>query len=193
MVTGRGVPAMSALPPLPLLSFNPDWEARWEAAHRRHLEIEDFVSSATFGYFDSGRQERLNDELRTTGAALGRLFEAQFQTTDDYRDWRLRFFDPEMHRSSDRLLCMPTGLPIREIRRRITAAFDYGRAQTWRRRHAPSFCDRLVKFAGRGLPEAGAVFPIWERAHVRRLLSGPPTAGVIELASALRQAGGDRV
>ena len=194
MGTRRGVPAMNTLPPLPLLSFDPDWEARWEVAHQRHLEIKGVVSSGMFGYFDSGKQERLNEELRATGAALGRLFEAQFRTTDEYRDWRLRFIDAALPWHVSSPLRMPDGLPIQEIRRPLTTARDYAQAQTWRRRYVPSLPERVAKAVRRKRRGDGATaVPFWERAHVRRLLSMPSTAGVIELARALQQAGGDRV
>lgn len=163
---------MSALPPLPLLTYRPDWEERWEAVNARHLAVKAVAFAPGACWLPKTRKVRLVEELRVSGDEMCRLFEAQFRTTDEYRDWRIKWLSNELQWKPALPFEMPSGLPITEVRRRMTAARASWLGTEFR---AP----RERDFA--------------RQVRVHSILSEPPSVAIASLAYALARAGGDRV
>lgn len=163
---------MRDLPPLPLLTYRPDWEARWDAAEARHLTIKALVFRNRFGALPAAEQARRRSELVRTGAAMCRVYEARFRTTDEYRDWRLHWLTNELGWQPPLGFEMPRGLPVAEIRRRLTAAVALRLPCGRQPQPEPSFVRQM---------------------KVHAILSAPPSADTRNLACALARAGGDHV
>ena len=163
---------MTDLPPLPLLTYRPDWEAQWDAAEARYVEIKALVFGNRFGALPAAEQARRRNELASTGGAMCRLYEAQFRTTDEYRDWRLNWFNNEIGWQPRRGFEMPRGLPVLEIRQRLTAALAFRSPGDAQPLTEPSFA--------------------WQM-KVHAILAAPPSADTRNFACALARAGGDRV
>jgi hypothetical protein len=159
---------MNDLPELPLLSYRPDWETTWDAAHARCEALKARVQSPGFGALPGFEQIRLNAEWATVGASLSAIYETQFATTDAYRNWSLYWMAPGLNCDPLPEFVMPGGLPIVEIKRRVGEA----------RKHA-----RPVYKA--------PLDPEWI-ARINAILDAPPSPEVQALAYALRLTGGDR-
>lgn len=163
---------MSALPPLPLRTYRPDWEERWEAVHARHLGIKTVALAPHSTWQPTRTQTGLIEDLRETGEEMCRLFEAQFRTTDDYAGWRLKWLSNALSWEPALSFEMPSGLPIVEIRRRLEAARD-----SW---------------LGSDLKTSGE-HDFRRQVHVHAILSEPASVAVASLAYALARIGGDHV
>ncbi|MDE1905056.1 MAG: hypothetical protein KGH75_01215 [Rhodospirillales bacterium] len=160
---------MSGLPVLPLLSFEPDWAETWEQASARFDDLKRQVNDQAYDGLPSHVREQMWEEYVSVGASLGAIFETQFATTDEYRDWRLKFFPAGAEMDAGAGYRMPTGLPISEIRRRLEEA------------------QRCLQ------GQVGNAVPLKLRLQIREIISADPSAEVATLADVLRNRGGDRV
>lgn len=158
---------MSDLPPLRLRTYLPDWEERWESVNAKHEELSALLLSDQFPRLPERRQLQLQRDTETAARNLRALFVAQFRTTDDYRDWKLHWFDIQVRFRPDAGFKMPGGLPIAEIRQRLEMAY------------------RFSPFEAINLETAE------REMKVQTILSAPPSAAVHTLAYALARAGGD--
>jgi hypothetical protein len=160
---------MSKLPVLPLLSYQADWEAKWDSADARFKQLKARVAEDGFGILPEHERARLLGDYQRVGASLGRIFGSQFRTTDDYRDWRLHWFDIRLQWKPEAGFEMPSGLPVREIRRRLSEA-EASRLSV--SEESPSFTNRT---------------------RIHEVLSAAPCREIENLAYALQRLGGDRV
>jgi hypothetical protein len=126
-----------------------------------------FALTERFRRLPEARQRHLREEIDATGRRLGALFLAQFRTTDDYRDWRLHWFDIHLPFRPEVGFKMPGGLPVAEIRQRLHKASEFR-----------LFGPKIVR-----APE--------HEMKVQAVLSAPPSAAAQTLAYALARAGGD--
>jgi hypothetical protein len=159
---------MSALPPLPLRSYRADWEQTWSAASARFERLQASVQAEQFSALPKAVQLSRQTKFEICGISLSEIFETQFQTTDAYRDWALKWLDIHLGWSPESGFNMPSGLPIDEIDLRLSAA--------------------------RGLRltlEDGACEP--HKSRVLEILSGRPSPDVEAQAARLRAMGGDHL
>jgi hypothetical protein len=159
---------MSALPPLRLQTYRADWELNWRAASARFERVRSVVQAAQFNALPETVQRARQTEFEICGISLGEIFETQFETTDAYRDWALKWLDIHLGWRPESGFNMPSGLPIHEIKRRLAAVR-----------------------ASRPAHENGACEP--HKSRALEILSGRPSPDVEAQAARLRAVGGDHL
>jgi len=113
---------MSADQTVPLDTYDPNWEERWDLAHAGykravvasdHAFLQDPVSAS--------HAKRLA-EIERWGKRMREAFIAQFPTVEAYRDWRLIWFANSLPWPWITIPRMPNGLPKRDVSRRLEEA-----------------------------------------------------------------------
>jgi hypothetical protein len=159
---------MSALPVLPLRTYRADWELTWSAASARFERLRAVIQAEQVSAFPKTVQLARQTEYQICGLSLGEIFETQFETTDAYRDWALKWLDIGFGWRPEGGFRMPTGLPIQEIKKRLDAV---------RALRVPL--------------EAGT--SEHQKSKILEILSAPPSVDVAAHAARLRAMGGDHV
>jgi hypothetical protein len=159
---------MSALPPLRLQTYRADWELNWRAAAARFERVRSVVQAAQFNALPETVQLSRQTEFEICGISLREIFETQFQTTDAYRDWVLKWLDVHLGWSPESGFNMPSGLPIDEIDFRLSAV----------RAFRPTLVDGPSEF---------------QKSKVLEILLAPPSRDVEAQAARLRAVGGDHL
>jgi hypothetical protein len=160
---------MSATTGVPLKTYDPDWERRWERATEvfRHWRR---IASASGRSTDE--HYRAVEWMENAGAVLQESYTAQFRTVEAYRDWRLKWLWHARAWPWLNIPPMPDGLTVTEVRRRLDEAEKYLRALKLLFSHGP------------------------RADHIRRLhkiLASPADPATILCADIARSFGGDDV
>jgi hypothetical protein len=160
---------MSAAATIPLRSYDPSWEIRWEDANKvfEHWRA---IASAQNPWADE--HSRAIEAMGKAGREMQLAYTAQFRTVEEYREWRLKWLWNSHAWPWFRIPEMPDGLAMKEVKHRLDEA------KKW-----------LISL--RALPPSG--LKPEHILHVHHILASPADSDARASADLVRAAGGDRV
>ena len=160
---------MSTATTIPLQSYDPDWEARWERANAEFQRWKAIASNR--GSVDAEYYRALAS-MDAAGTELRRAYTAQFRTVGEYRAWRLKWLWNAHAWPWLNIPAMPESLTVNEVRRRLDEAEQYLRTLRIWYPHGPRPDHSL---------------------RLREILSAPADPAAQVCADIVRSIGGDHV
>lgn len=113
-------------------TYDPDWEARWEAANARC----DALRPAMLARHANGQRAACAAEWRKASDALHSAFHAQFRTVDDFRGFRVDWFAAG-HDGEEPATAIPDGLTLQELHAHLDRLSATARAAVRERERLP--------------------------------------------------------